>query len=45
LSDRFLLFFIECAAREQVVQLEELLQVRHSVFIVGAAGAGKTQVR
>ncbi|XP_065334425.1 dynein beta chain, ciliary-like [Cloeon dipterum] len=28
----------------KVVQLEELLQVRHSVFIVGAAGAGKTQV-
>ncbi|XP_059474542.1 dynein beta chain, ciliary-like isoform X3 [Neocloeon triangulifer] len=28
----------------KVVQLEELLQVRHSVFIVGAAGSGKTQV-
>jgi hypothetical protein len=28
----------------QVVQLEELLQVRHSVFIVGNAGTGKTKV-
>ncbi|NWV39884.1 DYH17 protein, partial [Grantiella picta] len=28
----------------KVVQLEELLQVRHSVFIVGNAGCGKTQV-
>jgi dynein heavy chain len=28
----------------QVVQLEELLEVRHSVFIVGNAGTGKTQV-
>ncbi|XP_034940720.1 dynein beta chain, ciliary [Chelonus insularis] len=28
----------------KVVQLEELLEVRHSVFIVGTAGCGKTQV-
>lgn len=28
----------------QVVQLEELLEVRHSVFVVGNAGTGKTQV-
>lgn len=28
----------------KVVQLEELLEVRHSVFIVGIAGSGKTQV-
>ncbi|XP_076625371.1 dynein beta chain, ciliary [Colletes latitarsis] len=28
----------------KVVQLEELLHVRHSVFIVGFAGTGKTQV-
>ncbi|KAG8222095.1 hypothetical protein J437_LFUL000858, partial [Ladona fulva] len=28
----------------KVVQLEELLEVRHSVFIVGTAGTGKTQV-
>lgn len=28
----------------KVVQLEELLQVRHSVFIVGNAGTGKSQV-
>ncbi|XP_023310922.1 dynein beta chain, ciliary-like, partial [Anoplophora glabripennis] len=28
----------------KVVQLEELLEVRHSVFIVGNAGTGKTEV-
>lgn len=28
----------------QVVQLEELLAVRHSVFILGNAGTGKSQV-
>ncbi|KAM5150816.1 dynein axonemal heavy chain 9 isoform 1-T1 [Callospermophilus lateralis] len=28
----------------KVVQLEELLAVRHSVFVVGAAGTGKSQV-
>ncbi|XP_050527559.1 dynein beta chain, ciliary isoform X2 [Daktulosphaira vitifoliae] len=28
----------------KVVQLEELLEVRHSVFIVGNAGTGKTKV-
>uniref|UniRef100_G3QM43 Dynein axonemal heavy chain 17 n=1 Tax=Gorilla gorilla gorilla TaxID=9595 RepID=G3QM43_GORGO len=28
----------------KVVQLEELLQVRHSVFVVGNAGSGKSQV-
>ncbi|XP_054988433.1 dynein axonemal heavy chain 17 [Sorex araneus] len=28
----------------KVVQLEELLQVRHSVFIIGNAGSGKSQV-
>lgn len=27
-----------------MVQLEELLEVRHSVFVVGNAGTGKTQV-
>lgn len=27
-----------------MVQLEELLSVRHSVFVVGAAGTGKSQV-
>lgn len=29
---------------QQIVQLEELLNVRHSVFIVGMAGTGKTKV-
>lgn len=29
----------------QVVQLEELLAVRHSVFVVGNAGTGKSQVQ
>ena len=28
----------------KIVQLEELLAVRHSVFVIGAAGTGKTQV-
>lgn len=28
----------------KVVQMEELLEVRHSVFVVGNAGTGKTQV-
>uniref|UniRef100_A0A8C5X999 Dynein axonemal heavy chain 17 n=2 Tax=Malurus TaxID=55806 RepID=A0A8C5X999_9PASS len=28
----------------KVVQMEELLQVRHSVFVVGSAGCGKSQV-
>ena len=28
----------------QVVQLEELMSVRHSVFVVGNAGTGKSQV-
>lgn len=28
----------------QVVQLQELFEVRHSVFIVGSAGTGKTGV-
>ncbi|KAK6645275.1 hypothetical protein RUM43_001551 [Polyplax serrata] len=28
----------------KVVQLEELLEVRHSVFVVGTAGTGKTEV-
>lgn len=28
----------------QVVQLEELMAVRHSVFILGNAGTGKSQV-
>lgn len=27
-----------------MVQLEELLSVRHSVFVVGSAGTGKSQV-
>lgn len=29
----------------KVVQLEELLQVRHSVFVVGNAGSGKSRAR
>ena len=29
----------------KVVQLEELLAVRHSVFVIGNAGTGKTQVQ
>ncbi|KAK7807584.1 hypothetical protein U0070_013890 [Myodes glareolus] len=29
----------------KVVQLEELLQVRHSVFVIGNAGSGKSQAR
>ena len=28
----------------KVVQLEELLNVRHSVFVIGNAGTGKTQI-
>lgn len=28
----------------QVTQLEELLDVRHSVFVVGGPGTGKSQV-
>lgn len=28
----------------KVVQLQELLQVRHSVFVIGNAGCGKSQV-
>ncbi|XP_078257485.1 dynein axonemal heavy chain 17-like [Rhinoraja longicauda] len=28
----------------KIIQLEEILQVRHSVFIVGNAGSGKSQV-
>lgn len=28
----------------KVTQLEELLAVRHSVFVVGGAGTGKSQV-
>lgn len=28
----------------QVVQLEELMAVRHSVFVLGNAGTGKSQV-
>lgn len=28
----------------QVVQLKDLLHVRHSIFIVGKAGTGKTQI-
>ena len=31
-------FLLKC------VQLEELLNVRHSVFIIGGAGTGKSQV-
>lgn len=29
----------------KLVQLDELLFVRHSVFVIGNAGTGKTQVR
>lgn len=28
----------------KVTQMEELLAVRHSVFVVGGAGTGKSQV-
>lgn len=28
----------------KVVQMEELLAVRHSVFVIGGPGTGKTQV-
>jgi len=28
----------------KIVQLEELLGVRHSVFVIGNAGTGKSQV-
>uniref|UniRef100_A0A4W3K7X4 Dynein axonemal heavy chain 17 n=1 Tax=Callorhinchus milii TaxID=7868 RepID=A0A4W3K7X4_CALMI len=28
----------------KIIQLEELLQVRHSVFVIGSAGSGKSQV-
>lgn len=28
----------------QVVQLQELFEVRHSVFLLGSAGAGKSKV-
>lgn len=41
-------WYVECrnfiSKYLKVVQLEELLEVRHSVFIVGNAGTGKTQV-
>lgn len=33
-----------CVRVRQVVQLEELLAVRHSVFVIGNAGTGKSQV-
>lgn len=33
-----------CVSVCQVVQLEELLAVRHSVFVIGNAGTGKSQV-
>ena len=38
-----MLFFAESFVLK-VVQLDELLYVRHSVFIVGNAGTGKSQV-
>ena len=28
----------------KIVQLEELLSVRHSVFVIGNAGTGKSEV-
>ena len=28
----------------KIVQFEEILVVRHSVFVIGAAGTGKTQI-
>ena len=28
----------------KVVQLEELLHVRHSIFVIGMAGTGKTKI-
>lgn len=28
----------------KVVQLEELLHVRHSIFVIGNAGTGKTKI-
>lgn len=33
-----------CVCVCQVVQLDELLAVRHSVFVIGNAGTGKSQV-
>ena len=29
----------------KVVQLEELRNVRHSIFVIGGAGTGKSKVR
>ena len=37
-------FLLTSHVRLQVVQLQELFEVRHSVFIVGNAGTGKSQV-
>lgn len=34
----------DCLFGLQVAQLEELLTVRHSVFVVGNAGTGKSEV-
>jgi len=35
---------LTCFCQPQVVQLVELLEVRHSVFIIGWAGTGKSEV-
>lgn len=37
-------FFNIANYRPQVVQLQELFEVRHSVFIIGNAGSGKSMV-
>uniref|UniRef100_H2Y999 AAA+ ATPase domain-containing protein n=1 Tax=Ciona savignyi TaxID=51511 RepID=H2Y999_CIOSA len=40
LNNITLIIFVFC----RIVQLEELLAVRHSVFVIGNAGAGKSQI-
>ncbi|XP_044194722.1 dynein heavy chain 9, axonemal isoform X6 [Thunnus albacares] len=46
LARKFITLYTLCKEllSKQVVQLEELLAVRHSVFVIGNAGTGKSQV-